>query len=211
LLSLETHRGNREAIREGSYDRFLYNFYRTYDPNTGRYLEADPIGQDGGINLYSYALDSPLNAPDPLGLDPEIPHPQSPYIVFYEPDFTDKTNPGVYCPLGGIRVYIPKFLYDTNAAKCGVLDCYREHESLHARDFEVTHPRPCSGAPKNWVPAFRSKSLQSTSEIRAYSAELNCLKDKLTKARDCECRELIEDEIATAKERREEYGAGEVR
>jgi RHS repeat-associated protein len=68
LLSLETHRGNREAIREGSYGRFLYNFYRTYDPATGRYLEADPIGQDGGLNLYGYTEANPLNFVDPLGL-----------------------------------------------------------------------------------------------------------------------------------------------
>ena len=43
MLSAETHRGNREAVREGSYGRFLYNFYRTYDPDTGRYLEGDLI------------------------------------------------------------------------------------------------------------------------------------------------------------------------
>jgi uncharacterized protein RhaS with RHS repeats len=40
--------------------RFLYNFYRTYDPDTGRYLEADPIGQAGGVNAYAYALSNPL-------------------------------------------------------------------------------------------------------------------------------------------------------
>ncbi len=36
-----------------------YNFFRTYDPRTGRYLEADPIGQAGGIGVYHYALNSP--------------------------------------------------------------------------------------------------------------------------------------------------------
>ena len=68
MLSVETHSGNREAIREGSYGRFLYNFYRTYDPNTGRYLNADPIGQIGGINLYVYAGDNPAANADPTGL-----------------------------------------------------------------------------------------------------------------------------------------------
>jgi RHS repeat-associated protein len=29
---------------------FYYNYYRTYDPSTGRYLESDPIGLDGGLN-----------------------------------------------------------------------------------------------------------------------------------------------------------------
>lgn len=44
------------------------NFYRTYDPGTGRYLTADPIGQGGGINVYVYALNSPVVLSDPNGL-----------------------------------------------------------------------------------------------------------------------------------------------
>lgn len=45
-----------------------YNFYRTYDPATGRYLEADPIGQAGGLNPYQYAISNPLTFTDPKGL-----------------------------------------------------------------------------------------------------------------------------------------------
>jgi hypothetical protein len=43
LLSAEPHWANREASGEASYGRSLFNFFRTYDPATGRYLEADPI------------------------------------------------------------------------------------------------------------------------------------------------------------------------
>jgi len=45
-----------------------YNFLRTYDPATGRYLEADPIAQRGGLQLYHYARNSPIGLADPLGL-----------------------------------------------------------------------------------------------------------------------------------------------
>lgn len=46
------------------------NGFRTYDPSTGRYLEADPIGQLGGINLYTYSLNNPIRFTDPEGLNP---------------------------------------------------------------------------------------------------------------------------------------------
>jgi RHS repeat-associated protein len=45
-----------------------YNYFRYYDPTTGRYVTPDPIGLDGGINLFVYALDNPLNLVDPEGL-----------------------------------------------------------------------------------------------------------------------------------------------
>lgn len=44
------------------------NRFRYYDPSIGRYISADPIGQAGGINVYNYALNSPVNLFDPFGL-----------------------------------------------------------------------------------------------------------------------------------------------
>ncbi|QJQ23296.1 RHS repeat-associated core domain-containing protein [Pseudomonas sp. SK] len=45
-----------------------YNRYRYYEPKMGRYVSRDPIGMQGGMNVYSYASSTPAMRADPLGL-----------------------------------------------------------------------------------------------------------------------------------------------
>ena len=51
---------------------FHYNYFRTLDPSTGRYLESDPIGLNGGLNTYGYGLQNPTKFKDPFGLDVNV-------------------------------------------------------------------------------------------------------------------------------------------
>jgi RHS repeat-associated protein len=41
--------------------------FRAYDPDTGRWINRDPIEEPGGINLYDYVLNDPVNAVDEVG------------------------------------------------------------------------------------------------------------------------------------------------
>jgi RHS repeat-associated protein len=67
-----------------------YNVFRDYDPQTGRYLQADPIGLGGGMNRWGYVGGNPMGGVDPLGLDEAV-----------------LTNPGVTIGLVGICIANP--------------------------------------------------------------------------------------------------------
>jgi RHS repeat-associated protein len=51
-----------------------YNYFRNYNPVIGRYVEPDPIGLEGGFNLYIYALNNPVTQIDPTGTLTVIVH-----------------------------------------------------------------------------------------------------------------------------------------
>jgi uncharacterized protein RhaS with RHS repeats len=57
---------------------------RPYDPNLGRWIQRDPIGEQGGLNLYRYVANDPLNFYDPYGL------------TAYPPGFVGPIRPGDY-------------------------------------------------------------------------------------------------------------------
>ncbi len=67
------------------YAGYVYNHeredytvrFRNYNPELGRWMQRDPIGYRGGVNLYGYVKSQPMNYVDTMGLEPEPRDPRS--------------------------------------------------------------------------------------------------------------------------------------
>jgi len=71
-----------------------YNYFRDYDPSTGRYVQSDLLGLFGGsLSTYGYANQNPLSFSDPFGLEAIIVlTPAGPMPVPVLPPVTNSTQ-----------------------------------------------------------------------------------------------------------------------
>jgi len=68
----------RYSSKEWNANSGLYYYlYRFYDPNLQRWPTRDPIQEAGGLNLYRFVGNYPVNYIDPLGLLLTMPSPVS--------------------------------------------------------------------------------------------------------------------------------------
>jgi RHS repeat-associated protein len=149
---------------------------REYYPEYGRFMQEDPIGDQGGsLNWYSYTNSNPVNWTDPTGLKCcENPEEVKNRIKFirnilreiykgnidadnYSSQGTPAANTWCIPILGG---GIPYTEYYYKGDKC-IEDCLHIHEKIHR-----------SSCRKNGYTDFNE-------EYAAYLAELVCLINKL--------------------------------
>jgi RHS repeat-associated protein len=67
--SLTADRFGYTAQRFDAESGQYYYRARYYSPATGRFIQPDPIGYSGGLNLYGYVENNPISNVDPLGQD----------------------------------------------------------------------------------------------------------------------------------------------
>jgi RHS repeat-associated protein len=66
LATANTYRfSSREYVPTSGLYVYLYRFYNA---GTERWLNQDPLGEQGGINLYRFVRGNPVNSVDPRGL-----------------------------------------------------------------------------------------------------------------------------------------------
>ena len=73
-VAADTGTTTRLRLAGQQYDqatRLYFMRARYYDPALGRFLSEDPIGISGGLNLYAYAGNDPVNKADPAGTSEE--------------------------------------------------------------------------------------------------------------------------------------------
>lgn len=75
------------------------NWQRSFDPHSGRYVQSDPIGLNGGPNTFLYGAGNPHTYSDATGLQVVLPPPVVPI-------------PGVASPVGDANKVIAQRLAD---------------------------------------------------------------------------------------------------
>jgi RHS repeat-associated protein len=71
ILNQTSQIGNRYLFQGREYDFATHLYYfraRYYNPETGTWLSKDPLGISGGLNLYAFCGNNPVNFVDPSGL-----------------------------------------------------------------------------------------------------------------------------------------------
>ncbi|NZA27454.1 RHS repeat-associated core domain-containing protein, partial [Luteimonas sp. SJ-92] len=174
------------------------NYFRDYEPETGRYSQSDPIGFQGGIATYGYAYSNSLLWQDARGLSPIT-------CSNIEAHVGVGSTGTIQCDgRGGYEI--------VNCASPCMRSCTQAHEQQHISDYVARYgSRSCANRRRGSLPddervAPRDMAhydhFRDMSECRAYGLGLQCAKNILDSS--CECKEEAEQVIRSAERERRE-------
>ncbi|NKI94721.1 RHS repeat protein [Rhizobacter sp. SG703] len=148
------------------------NYFRTYDPSLGRYIQSDPVGLAGGWNTYAYAEGQPTAYVDPRGLAAKC----SPWVAigYGEDTFRSKDileDWGPWKLVGGLHKLVKKV--DEGEGALLVCDYARQRFTVHMQyvDKNLIFERTCTECGKSWAERKNQVVLDETGSRVGESVE----------------------------------------
>jgi len=119
-----------------------YYGYRYYNPEMGRWVNRDPIGERGGVNLYGFVFNSPVNFIDDLGQTPRTTtQPADPFFTGSTATYVVPVKFDVWCVRSRNRPVIDA-LY--NILSFGMWGAYEAFELQWGSSGQQINA-PCAG------------------------------------------------------------------
>ena len=172
-------------------DHFYYG-YRWYDASKGRWINRDPIKEDGGINVYNFCSGDPINWIDKLGLSKYPPYKKRPRrdpskytidqkaemlrsLVIYDKEgkAVNPFNPNVekWKKCGKHRTYDRFFELLLNRPNALLTELDQKGYDIYARNGKLyDHAEPISARGKAFVKLFKIYAIVVT--VPATTAKL---------------------------------------
>jgi RHS repeat-associated protein len=153
----------------------LYYTHRYYDAANGRWLSRDPIGEEGGVNLYGMVQNDPVNRVDYLGL----------FSTYWSAiDLTEANNH--YRTGGGFPVRISFDLVDTKDVK--IADDFNDVEEW--LEDQTNWTGGCTAGKKNFPDARYGFTTTGTGDANLVLGDIT-LKFTGDVEIDCKCKYKI--------------------
>jgi RHS repeat-associated protein len=165
-----------------------YNYFRDYEPGTGRYVQSDPIGLKGGLSTYGYGDFDPLSAFDPKGLTAK--DMSDAQCCQYARGQVSSNAEGTVACCNGRKILCTWPSVSDGAPPGSIIaKCRRRHEEVHLDDA------PC---PEGCPDVIRvPKRDRPRHECESYTAEVDCLRsNKFRCGKNVQCKQTIEAEVS---------------
>ncbi|GAC1412335.1 MAG: hypothetical protein NVSMB6_14170 [Burkholderiaceae bacterium] len=163
-----------------------YNYFRDYEPGTGRYVESDPIGLSAGVETYQYAHSNTIRRIDPFGLADEACCRSREAVDYFQNANNGKGAGGTVMCCGGQKVACTAPSMDSPSELMQIVkNCAKKHEERHIPDVSKCNcGRPPYPAPGPDIPIRES-------ECAASRIEIECLSSGADNCKTAECQQEI--------------------